>query len=405
MTPDALDRLAFKRYPSQASQFATGHLEILRRLPLAVLPSILQQIIAYDWKFPAEKEQLSDQMDALQALDTRALARAVSPFSSIVLSAELTRFDWVNQPARFLELLTPHLWSTRQIDEYRDAAKHFMDALEIAKAPDQSDHRTVLFVAGAELASSAYPLFSKLRPHGLCFTNVAPDEARTWPLEVLAGNAAKSPELYKHWYLDGGDAWTLPPAAGGITTLSYPMLDPVRKAVLATMDRAIRTGDGPELLHSRMAAMQPADCGASAITPDPVLQHFVVDLFTQGSGTQIYSTTFVQWTAREILRRAQPDTLLVRVAPRVRQRGLNELIARQRGETDLDPEGSIPDADLAAHYTWLELQKLPGSSNSVFLAWFPGRGEALLIGSSVPRNAVSGTRMNIRQIYSLATPR
>jgi len=52
---------------------------------------------------------------------------------------------------------------------------------------------------------------------------------------------------------------------------------------------------------------------------DAVLNRFQLSVLTEGSGTQIYSTTFVQWAARELLRRAQPLTLLARFAPRLRE--------------------------------------------------------------------------------------
>jgi hypothetical protein len=37
------------------------------------------------------------------------------------------------------------------------------------------------------------------------------------------------------------------------------------------------------------------------------------------------------------------------------------LIAQGRRETELDLDGSLINADLAAYYTWLELQRLPVS--------------------------------------------
>jgi hypothetical protein len=39
------------------------------------------------------------------------------------------------------------------------------------------------------------------------------------------------------------------------------------------------------------------------------------DWMLPGSGTQIFSTTFVQWAARECLRRAQPETIVLHYAP------------------------------------------------------------------------------------------
>src|SRR5206468_695715 len=79
-----------------------------------------------------------------------------------------------------------------------------------------------------------------------------------------------------------------------------------------------------------------------------VLDRFQVKLLTEGSGTQIFSTTFAQWTAREALRRAQPLTLLVRFAPRQRQKPMNEMLSASREVADLDPLGSLIDADMGA---------------------------------------------------------
>ncbi|MEP6715266.1 MAG: hypothetical protein ABJC09_06810 [Terriglobia bacterium] len=399
MTPADLDTSSFSRYPPQAAAWCARRIGLLKRLPLAVAPSIFEQAIAFDWKFPAEKVRLTGQISALAALAPAAFDRVVAPLEAITLPEALAKSDWVNHPAVFVETLTAHLWSTGQIDRYREAARTLLDSAPVEAEPVRK--RTVIFLAGAALTAPSYPLFERLRASGLHAVDVAHDAEQTWALELLAKNASATEDRYANWYLDGGEPWPLPPAAGPIITLSYAHLDPVRKAVLYRMNRATRAGDGPELLHRQLVAMQPEECGAQTLTPDPVLQHFMVDLFTQGSGTQIYSTTFVQWAAREILRRASPQTLVVRVAPRVRQRGLNELIATPGLNPDLDAAGSLVDADMAAYYTWLELQKLPGAADCIFLAWFQGRGEAFLTGPSIPRNVTASSRMTIDDVYGL----
>jgi len=164
----------------------------------------------------------------------------------------------------------------------------------------------------------------------------------------------------------------------------------------------VASGWGPELLRSRLAALTPVDCRANTITNDLVLQHFIVDLFANGSGTQIYSTSFVQWSAREILRRAQPETLVVRVTARVRQRSLNEFFAGAQDAPELDYAGSLIDGDLAAYYTWLELQNLPGAPRSVFLTWLAGHRQAFLIGPGVPRNVSTNSTLTLSQVLAFA---
>ncbi len=102
---------------------------------------------------------------------------------------------------------------------------------------------------------------------------------------------------------------------------------------------------GPEELRTNLARLLPTDLGMDK-AGDAVLDRFQVKLLTEGSGTQIFSTTFAQWTAREALRRAQPLTLLVRFAPRQRQKPMNELLSSTNGNPELDFTGSLVDADM-----------------------------------------------------------
>jgi len=146
-----------------------------------------------------------------------------------------------------------------------------------------------------------------------------------------------------------------------------------------------------------MAQMQPADLGF-ARSGDPVLDRFKVKLLTEGSGTQIFSTSFAQWAAREALRRAQPVTLLVRFAPRQRQKPMSELLSPSLEAPELDPVGSLMDADMAAYYNWLNQQRLPGAAQSMFVAWFENHKEAVVISPSLPRGTESGAAATLPQL-------
>src|SRR5205807_7023716 len=110
----------------------------------------------------------------------------------------------------------------------------------------------------------------------------------------------------------------------------------------------------PEALRSFLAQLRPVDLAMGQQAGDEVLQRFEVSVLTEGSGTQIFSTVFAQWAAREALRRAQPVTVLVRFAPRQRQKPMNELLS---ADAKVPPEpdliGSLIDGDFAAYYNWL----------------------------------------------------
>jgi hypothetical protein len=130
------------------------------------------------------------------------------------------------------------------------------------------------------------------------------------------------------------------------------------------------------------------------------MERFQLKVLTEGSGTQIFATTFAQWTAREALRRAQPLTLLVRFAPRQRQKPMNEMISDSTKPVELDPVGSLIDGDFGAYYNWLNQQRLPGAEQSRFLVWFEGHSEAVAIGPSWPRGTQSNAVADMKQLLS-----
>jgi hypothetical protein len=254
-------------------------------------------------------------------------------------------------------------------------------------------------IIGQGVASWNAPLFRNLRKHGTYFSRVNPENGLELLLSAVEARAKAHPAPYGHWYVDGGEAANHSPL---LTCVSYHALEPVRAALLKNIDLEIsRPGMGPEELRTHMARILPSDLGMNS-GGDPVLDRFLVRLFTEGSGTQIFSTTFAQWTARETLRRAQAITLLVRFAPRQRQKPMNELLASTHGNPELDFPGSLVDADMGAYYQWINQQRLPGADKSSFLVWFEGHNQALAIGPSLPRGIQSTSEIGLAKLLSLA---
>jgi hypothetical protein len=219
-------------------------------------------------------------------------------------------------------------------------------------------------------------------------------------IAAVEARAKSNPSPYRHWYIDGGEAARPTPL---LTTVSYAALEPVRESLLKFMQNQIaRPGMGPEELRTNLARLLPQDLDMDQ-AGDPVLDRFQVKLFTEGSGTQIFSTTFAQWTTREALRRAQPLTLLARFAPRQRQKPMNELLADTSSSPQLDPVGSLVDADMGSYYHWLNQQRLAGAEYSSFLVWFEGHSQALVIAPSLPRGVSSDSLIDLKGLVSLAT--
>jgi hypothetical protein len=262
--------------------------------------------------------------------------------------------------------------------------------------------RLGITIIGQGVPSYDEAVFRKLRPHGAYFSRVKPEGGLRQLLDLVAVRAKAHPSPYEHWYIDGGEAVDHSEA---LTCVSYNALEPARAALLRKMQIEIdRPGMGPEALRTLLAQMRPADLGmdreGGSKPKDEVLERFEISLLTEGSGTQIFSTSFAQWAAREAMRRAQPLTLLVRFAPRQRQKPMNELLSATETRTDLDFVGSLIDADMGAYYNWINQQRLPGAEQSSFLVWFEGHNQALGIGPSMPRGTESTSVADLGQVLA-----
>jgi hypothetical protein len=400
MLPSELKTEHFAGYPLEARKLAGGYVATLQRLPLAFLPSVLREVIEYDFKFPAERGALQKELANLNSLSPQQTKDWLHGFVQIQLSSALENSDWVNTPAQFVENLSAHLWSTHQLDGFRMAALAYADRLRAALPPEPPLVRRLgISVIGQGVEANKGPLFRKLRAQGAYFSGVKTENGLETLLKVVADRAKAHPAPYGHWYIDGGQAADHDPA---LTCVSYHALAPARAALSEKIRSEIeRPGMGPEALRTLLSKMRPADLGMGK-AGDPVLDNFQMKMLTEGSGTQVFSTTFTQWTAREALRRAQPLTLLVRFAPRQRQRPMNEMLSASHEPVDLDPVGSLVDADMGAYYDWVNMQRLPGADRSSFLAWFEGHNEAIAIGPSLPRGTESKAVADLEQLLSWA---
>ena len=402
MLPPELTAASFRRYPPLGRQLSTQSLPLLQQLPLLLVPILLRELIAFDWRFPAEREDLTRQLRYLSGLSPSQRQSVLAGFRSLSLAPELAATDWVNDPAAFMEKLTATLWSTHQMDSFRETAEAYARAVDASQtfAPPALPRLGIVLV-GAGSPVPTTPLFRKLRPYGVRLSRLKPEAGLDILLAEANRRAALQPapaQPFRHWYIDGG---TVPVTQPRLTQISYAALEPARVQLLQHIDRAIQTGGmGPEELRSLLVRISPADVGLATPGSDPVLDHFQLSLLTEGAGTQIFATTFAQWAARECLRRAQPETLVVRYAPRREAATMNAMLSDAKPAA-LDPVGSLVDADMGAFYTWINMRRLPGFDDLRFLAWFEGHGEAVVVGPGLPQGTTSDSALDMHQVLKL----
>lgn len=398
MEPAHLKAHNFRHYPPAAQKLIVDHLAVMRQLPMVFAALLLREVRGYDWRFPAERRVMDAQFAFLKSLTPARREDLLRTFGNLRLPHDVTRIDWVKHTQKFLDGLTKALWATHQIDAFTAAATRYTAAWNKAEPePEPEMPRLSIVVYGVGVHKEGYPLFRKLRPHGVFVPKV--DGTGGWPeiLKAAQARVAKQPTPYKHWYIDGG---TADPAAGkSLSTTSYEGMKVVREDVLKKIHEIIASGHGgPEQLRTAMAEITPRELKFRSNAHDEVMHHFEVNVQTEGSGTQIFSTTFVMWSAREALRRAQPYTTLLRYAPRQRQLPMNEMLSSKSKSAGVDPQGSLMDADIGAFYTWVDQQRLTGAKGSSFLAWSEEHQQGVMVGPGLPRGTTAGNTLTVRQM-------
>ena len=259
MQPMELTPASFSSYPPEARALATSQLPLLREIPLPLLPILLRELIAYDWKLPAERRELNNQFTWLSGLFPAQRAKALEDFRTLPLDPSLAEVDWVNSPSAFMEKLTAWLWSSQRMPAFRTMADAYTSAVNTAIPPAQpAMPRLGIAVVGSGASKPASPLFRKLKPSGVHLTGIVPEGALPALLEAASSRAASNPASYQHWYIDGGSSHPAP----YLTQVSYAALDQPRTILLTRIQKAIATGSmGPEELRSLLTRIQPSDIG------------------------------------------------------------------------------------------------------------------------------------------------
>jgi hypothetical protein len=239
MHPSDLKPSQFNSYPPQARRLALANLTLFRKLPEIMLSIMLEEVIEYDWKFPAERDELEGQLAYLNSLTPNALNSMVDGFAKLRVSPVLGTDDWVKSPREHVERLTADLWATHQMESFRSVADRYQSSVDSAvpRKPLIAS-RLGMVVVGQGVAEYREPLFQKLWRYGVHFTNIRPENGLEQMIGHLVSRAIEHPAAYAHWYVDGGEGVEITDRR--VTSISYSALAPSRQVLLGKMRTAIR---------------------------------------------------------------------------------------------------------------------------------------------------------------------
>ena len=96
MQPAELKSEQFSNYPPEARKIAEHYTHTLSQLPSSFVPSLLREIVEYDYKFPVERKAVEKELETITALSPADRAEWFAGFEQIKLSQQLVTYDWVN---------------------------------------------------------------------------------------------------------------------------------------------------------------------------------------------------------------------------------------------------------------------------------------------------------------------
>ena len=163
MQPAELKPGQFSNYPPEARKLAEHYTGTLAQLPPSFVPSLLREVIEYDYKFPVERRAVEKELQTITTLSTSDRAEWFDGFAQIKLSQQLVNYDWVNSPGQFVEQLSAHLWATHQLDAFRAAAMSYANRLAAANPPEPPPiPRLGISVVGQGVTTYDSPLFRQI---------------------------------------------------------------------------------------------------------------------------------------------------------------------------------------------------------------------------------------------------
>jgi len=205
MDPHTLTRDAFKTYAPDAQRVASNYVDLFRDLPIVLVAALLREVIDYDTRFPRERATIDARLAFLAGLSSDYRRRLTRGFADLLVLPSLVAEDWVRFPQKFEEDLSSHFWASKQQDAFRSAALAFADVVRKATPPSPPPvSRWSVVVIGSELRKDGYPLFRKLRPHGVFYPEVDGAGGMEAILAQLSARASATRLPYGHWYVDGG---------------------------------------------------------------------------------------------------------------------------------------------------------------------------------------------------------
>jgi hypothetical protein len=360
---------------------------LLPRLPRTFGPALSEQIRRWDLLFPAEQRRLQAQLDHIAGLDPGAAQRLLSPISHLESKMNLPGFD--SSSVQQVGVLARSPLYPQWRGEVERVFGQIDDAIEAAGTLRRFK-RLLICELPAGLPYNGAALWTNIAAKGRWTRLGKPFADLRAPL-LSSLNMRPLPagleSVESSWVVNASP--TPPPASE--VFLDWEQLAPLRREFLTrlnTIRRDLKDVDqtNEELRRSNIDRFVPQSIAAA-----PRVREFIRNVLLTGNGALVFPSSFVQWTASEAIRRAQPQVLYASFGLRARLKPFSSLVlfedqarANPTPEEN-DPAGSLIDAQLLAEYVYLSAARLLPHADTDILALFTAAplDRALVLGPNV----------------------
>lgn len=342
--------------------------ELLGRFPRTFGPALSAQIRGWDLLFPAEQRRLRAQLDHVASLKPD-LARALfEPVVQLESRMNLRGFDPAS--VQQVSLLT----RSPLYPQWRAEVERVFARIDEGAGSALLDfHRLLICELPAGLPYEGAALWPELAGQGRWVNLGRPfSEWRQALAEALSKRAlpAALEPIESAWAVNASSA--APPVARVL--LDWEQLAPLRREFssrLNSIRRDLKDVDATneDLRRTSIDRFIPAPVAA-----EPRIREFIRAVLLAGNGALIFPSSFVQWTASEAIRRAQPQVLYASFGLRQKLKPFSSLVlfedqtrANPTAEEN-DPAGSLTDAQMLARYVYLSAQRILPAPQSRLIA-------------------------------------
>jgi len=347
---------------------------LVSRLPRTFGPALNDQFRQWDLLFPAERRVLTSQLDWLAALSSAELKDLFAPLTALEARMDLPQWhggsaglsiEGVGVLAR--SPLYPQ-WRTEVEKVFARIDEAIQPANALGRLP-----RLVICALPSALPIADNPLWPDLESQGKWIPLAEPfSHGELTLVSALAQRKAPAglEEVEATWVIECIPRFSSA-IRGGSVALSWDACATVRRAFLNRLNAIQRDLKSADQTTEELRRWDISSMIGPALGSRPQIREFVRGILLSGNGSLVFNNSFVQWSASEALRRAQPQVLVAGFGVRQRLKPFSSMVLfedqnRSNPVADQDdPAGSLIDSLMLSRYVHLSAQRFALRPNQV----------------------------------------